>query len=366
MDFKYSLDSSSKKFPCPSCAKITFVYYKDNTTGKYLDTHYGRCDREQKCSYHLSPPKGKKGYSVPFLSLKRITEKAFKLTSLLGHTHIVPASQVLKQLEKRCYISEWFLQKENIHYLDFEYLFFDNEGELIINEIKSVPVYKEIPMSLHSSELHHRIIVDYNNQPFNDHLTSFLIKNFSLKEVQRATQDYYLTGTNYFWNNATIFWQIDVNHKVRAGKIMLYNIDDGKRVKSPYNHINWLHKALKELDFNLTQCLFGLHLLSENYSKDVAIVESEKTAILMSIFLPNFIWLATGSRSNFKHELLVPLKKKRCYAFPDKGEFETWKKTADTLKEKGYSIAVSNILERTDFKCGFDLADYFLLDHVIR
>ncbi|WP_372938062.1 DUF6371 domain-containing protein [Seonamhaeicola sp.] len=41
----------------------------------------------------------------------------------------------------------------------------------------------------------------------------------------------------------------------------------------------------------------------------MAIVESEKTAIIMSMFLPDFIWLATGSKGNFKYELLELLKK---------------------------------------------------------
>lgn len=89
---------------------------------------------------------------------------------------------------------------------------------------------------------------------------------------------------------------------------------------------------LKEPGFNLCQCLFGLHLINEDYQKSIAIVESEKTAVMMSIFLPDFIWLATGSKSNFK--LLEPLKKRNCIAFPDKGEFTNWSNKAKELKSK--------------------------------
>jgi hypothetical protein len=53
-----------------------------------------------------------------------------------------------------------------------------------------------------------------------------------------------------------------------------------------------LHKAFKEPEFNLSQCLFGLHRI-EDHQKTIT-VESEKTAIVMSILLPHYIWLATG------------------------------------------------------------------------
>jgi hypothetical protein len=57
--------------------------------------------------------------------------------------------------------------------------------------------------------------------------------------------------------------------------------------------------------------LFGLHLINEDYQKEIAIVESEKTAIIMSIFLPDFIWIITGSKSGFKFDLLQPLKERK-------------------------------------------------------
>jgi hypothetical protein len=81
---------------------------------------------------------------------------------------------------------------------------------------------------------------------------------------------------------------------------------------------------------------------------------------MMSIFLPEFIWIATGSKSNFKRELLEPLKKRNCFAFPDKGEFKNWSNKAKDLNSQGFKIAVSDLLEQTDFKSGFDLADYYL------
>ncbi|MDA0177203.1 DUF6371 domain-containing protein [Mesoflavibacter profundi] len=356
--FKYSLDKSSKKYVCPNCNKKTFVYYVDTETGNYLTDNYGRCDREHNCGYHKAPPKGKKAYLIPFLSLSDISNKACKLIDLNGVISIIPKSQILERRAKSCYITEWYLKTSTINYLSNEIKYFNTGNVSIINEAKTIRQPEPVKPSFHSLELLNEM---YFENSISDNLTEFLKAVFSPDEVANATLNYCLTGTNYCWNNATVFWQIDDKEKIRGAKIMLYDEHTGKRIKEPYNHINWLHKAIKEPEFNLNQCLFGLHLMNEDYQKDIAIVESEKTAIIMSIILPDFIWLATGSKSNFKLDLLKPLKNRNCFAFPDKGEFEKWNETAKELNKDGYKIAVSNLIEQTDFNNGFDLADYYLL-----
>lgn len=357
--FKYSLDKSSKKNICPNCNKKTFVYYVNTETGNNLTTDFGRCDREQNCNYHKAPPKGKRGYLIPFLALRLISVKAFKLVDVNGVISIIPKSQILEQNKENCFISEWYLKTSTINYLNNESKYFNTDLTPFINEVRALKEPKQVETSYHSLQLQNKLINKYNNQKNDDNLTAFLLNNFTFDEVQKASQDYYLTGANLCWNDATIFWQIDTSEQIRSAKIMLYNKYTGKRIKEPYKHINWLHKAIKEPNFNLCQCLFGLHLINEDYQKNIAIVESEKTAIIMSIFLPEFIWLATGSKSNFKFELLEPLKKRKCFAFPDKGEFNNWSNKAKELKDKGFKIEVSNLLEQTSFKNGFDLADYY-------
>ena len=357
--FRYSLDKSSKKFICPNCNKKTFVYYVDTEKGKYLSTDYGRCDREQNCGYHKAPPKGNKAYLIDFLALKKISDKALKLVDVNGVISMIPKSQILEQKENKCFISEWYLKNSKINYLNNESKYFNSDNVEVINEVTAVKKPQPIKPSFHSITLQDKIIREYESQQFDDNLTTYLLSQFTFDEVQTATQNYYLTGANYFWNNATLFWQINQKEQIHACKIMLYNKISGKRKKEPYNHINWLHNALKVPDFNLSQCLFGLHLINEDYQRNIAIVESEKTAIIMSMFLPNFIWLATGSKSNFKFELLEPLKKRNCIAFPDKGEFANWSNKAKELKSKGLKIEVSNILEQTTYENGFDLADYY-------
>ncbi|MAZ26587.1 MAG: hypothetical protein CL868_05845 [Cytophagaceae bacterium] len=182
----------------------------------------------------------------------------------------------------------------------------------------------------------------------------------------------YNIGLSNHWSNSTIFWQIDQENNVRSGKILLYNPSTGKRIKKPYNHINWYHKTEKIAEFNLQQCLFGLHLIKMHPRKPIAIVESEKTACIMSTIMKEYNWLATGALSNIKTELFVPIYEKNITMFPDasmpnsKGItcYSLWTEKANKLRHQGFQIRVSNLLEikanEAQKKQGFDIADFFI------
>jgi hypothetical protein len=355
--FKYSLDKTSKKYVCPSCNKKTFVYYVDTVSGNYLTTDFGRCDREQNCNYHKAPAKGKRAYLIAFLSLKDITDKASKLVDLNGVIHFVPKSQLMEQNGKSCFIAEWFLKTSTICYLDCESKYFDTGN--IINEVITLKPPDEVKPDYYGMDLLHEMFVVDKIQ---DNLTTFLKTKFTPDEIDTAASTYFITGTDCIWNNSNVFWQIDEHERIRGAKVMQYDKDTGKRIKEPRPRISWLHKVLNVHSYNLSQCLFGLHRITRDYQKDIAIVESEKTAIILSIILPDFIWLATGSKSGFKRELLQPLKNRNVFAFPDKGEYAYWSKTATELNNSGFKIAVSDLLEQTDFNNGFDLADYYLFN----
>lgn len=55
-------------------------------------------------------------------------------------------------------------------------------------------------------------------------------------------------------------------------------------------------------DWELTQCLFGEHLLPLYPDKPVALVESEKTAVICSGLMPRFLWRATGGKQQINQE----------------------------------------------------------------
>lgn len=137
-----------------------------------------------------------------------------------------------------------------------------------------------------------------------NNFVKFLITQFG-EEVATDLIERYFIGTSRHWNGATVFWQVDSQGKIRTGRIMLYSPITGKRTKQPYNHITWAHSSLKLTDFNLNQCFFGEHLLKDE-TKPVALVESEKTAIIASLYLPQFIWLATGGLQNLTQKNATP------------------------------------------------------------
>ena len=109
----------------------------------------------------------------------------------------------------------------------------------------------------------------------------------------------------------------------------------------------------------LQQCLFGLHLINESSKKGIAIVESEKTALMMSLFLPNYIWMATGGKGNFNKKMLLPIKGYTILVYPDKSEFNDWNKIVLELQKEGFKINCSLYIEDEDVADGTDLADVY-------
>jgi len=190
-----------------------------------------------------------------------------------------------------------------------------------------------------------------------NHFVKYLISLFGVEVTTRLVSDYFIVPSTH-WPGSTIFWQIDKQGKIRTGKVMLYDTSTGKRVKQPYNHITWVHKELKRPEFNLKQCFFGEHLLQDRI-KPVAIVESEKTAIISSVYFPKFIWLAAGSLEGLNSQKCKVLQGRKVILFPDVNGFKKW-----TVKAKEFNFIVSDLLEQNATEIerlqGFDLADYLI------
>lgn len=195
-----------------------------------------------------------------------------------------------------------------------------------------------------------------------NNLIIFLNKLFSETEVANVISKYKI-GTSNYWGGTTVFWQIDKEENVRHGKIMLFNSATGKRIKDKNGKafITSVRSILKLKDFNLKQCLFGLHIINEPYKKTIALTEGEKTAVLMSLFSPQYDWLATGGKEALKYDLLLPIKKHNIVAFPDKGEYKNWQEKATKLNSLGFKITVNEWLENTEYDDKTDLADVLVL-----
>ena len=152
---------------------------------------------------------------------------------------------------------------------------------------------------------------------------------------------------------AVIFWQIDKEGNIRTGKIIEYDPKKGKR----NGLIQWVHST--QNDFGLSQCFFGEHLI--NINNPVAVVESEKTACLLSKFNEAFTWIATGGVNGLTREKCDALKGFDVTLFPDHGKYDEWIEKASILDLKcSVSKDCENWFEQGKINKGEDIADYYL------
>ncbi len=86
IQFKYTLDKSSKKFVCPKCNKKSFVKYIETETNDYLSDEFGRCDRQSSCQYFLTPEKEQATFQI--LNIDLITISIFLLRCSLNQNII--------------------------------------------------------------------------------------------------------------------------------------------------------------------------------------------------------------------------------------------------------------------------------------
>lgn len=186
--------------------------------------------------------------------------------------------------------------------------------------------------------------------------------NFSiwLKSITDLPHEYIISTSNKKWFGSVIFWYIDIDNQVRSGKIMQYDPNNGKRVKEPYPLVTWVHKVLKLQNFNLNVCLFGEYLLNKYPNKTVAIVESEKTAILASACYPNLIWLASGSLSYLNFKRCQVLKGRNVILYPDVGAEPKWIEKKDQLNELMPDTKFEVRTLVGNYQKGYDLCDYIL------
>ena len=281
---------------CPNCGdKRSFAYYVDEENTP-LHPSVGRCNHESSCGYHYTP----KQY---FLNHPEC--RTSNVSSFDGQKRDVKSKSTLTEPLKP-------------------------------TAIGCVPIhYVEKSKSVQSNFFR---------------FLSILLGNYygskSQEVLKRLLGEYRLGATR---DGCVIFWQIDMNGKVRTGKVMQYNSEDGHRIKEQGAAINWIHSILKKQkvlpeEWQLSQCLFGEHLLSLYPDKVVVLVESEKSAIIGSAIFPNYVWLATGGKSQMKEDKLRVLSGRTVLLFPDADGYIEWIQRAESMT---YCKAiVSDLIEK--------------------
>lgn len=339
-DHRYILErykGPSSRHTCPGCGKKRiFVRYIDTeNNGSYLAEHVGRCDREVNCGYHYKPKN--------------------------------------------------YFEDNNIE---------NPKPERFERRPKPTPKPAvNIPAQF--------VDVSMSRGTGSNNFIQFLHTLFEPFVVHSLIQLYKIGTSNgaKYWGGkdgaSVIFWFINIAGGVRYGQVKLFN-PDGHTAKFPdirkdgelsscTTGIHYIFKAIRKgqgqelpqwlADYEkqdiYLNCFFGEHLLSmPGYNaRPVAIVEAPKTAIVASVFFPQFTWLAVGALSYLTAERCEVLRGRRVILFPDLGAFTKWSDRASELKHIA-SITVSDILEQSatpeQRRGGWDLCDYLCTDNVRR
>lgn len=153
----------------------------------------------------------------------------------------------------------------------------------------------------------------------------------------------------------TIFWQQDLDHRFRTGKIMYYH-SNGRRNKEKNS---WFAHSKISPDFEYKQCFFGLHLATKDYP--LALCESEKTAVLMSVYQPEYTWLASGGSEMLNITRLNELPRLD-KVFADGGQFEKWEMKTKHFQNRQMDLSVENAIAEKLLSDGSDILDLIQLN----
>jgi hypothetical protein len=296
---RYQFEKSpKKKGTCPDCGHANvFRFMYDIETGQRLPDNFGKCDRLDKCKYIMMPTK--ENYINHFLNKNFNNKTYMKNTSNFAHKPTV--SEVIKHIEA--------------------------------------------------------ITVQTTKKAYNaNNFVLWLNTIFESETVNNLLNTYHV-GTAK--NNGTIFWYMDIENRYRTGKLIEYeNNGHRNKEKTPY----YIHTKLpKEINEKYELCFYGEHLLNlpENINKTVGIVESEKSAIIASVYLPDYVWLACGGANGNTEIKMQTLKNRKILLFNDldNGRIE-FKKAVDKYKAQKFSINMVDLDVNRNDKT--DIADHLI------
>lgn len=395
-DYRYILDKSSRKFPCPVCLKKTFVKYIETETSEYLAGNYGKCDREANCNTHNLPPLETRCCFVPAESIQEHKDSILIIQE--GSRFYFPKSLVFENLPNGCFVAEFILsdskgfkglkwsESDSRYYVSQNRnLTFQGQGNSVIQAkqiIKLEPVY--FPVSVFENTLK-----GYSQNTFIQNLLNTVNYPFSPEDVEQVISLYYLgTVTKGYRKGAITFPYIDKFSNIHTIQVKQFDHNNhttgtDKLDKVIFNGLNQQNKPLPEwltkyINYGKQEgffnCLFGEHLLSKYQQNPVALVEAPKTAIYGTLYfgLPkdpeNLLWLAVYNLSGLNLKRCKNLYGRKVLLFPDLSKtgkaFIEWSRKAKEFEKiiPNSKFVVSDLLEKNASEDqrlkGFDLADF--------
>ena len=316
---------------CPDCGKPEFVVYINALTGEPIDDKScGKCNRETNCGYHKPPRE--------WFDEHRPERREW----LPREEYIARKRQERREAEeaKRIYLQR--------------------EAERMARKFDPLSSEQHPDAQAYMDRMGE---LCEQSQSTDNALARWLCTMFPKDKVDEVLRLYRTGSTSDGW---IVYWQLDLHGRARTGKMMAYG-PDGHRLKGKnIPSFNWVH-AKEGLEQLADQCLFGEHRLM-GWEDTIALVESEKTALIMTIRYPNILWLATGGKKGFIHERLWPICGREVFVLPDADALDEWMAKAEVLnREHGYRFIIHEDYVR---RCTpeararkMDIADMLLIDN---
>jgi len=184
---------------------------------------------------------------------------------------------------------------------------------------------------------------------------------FSVKQYQVGT------AQKGAYAGSPIFWRFSEDGRLSPSKIMRYE-KDGKRAKRP-PYLTWTNLKADYAPLANPPHFYGLQRLSTDKKQPIALVESEKTAIIASIYLPHFTWIATGGDTYFSGTVnqtaktrMQPLEGRKVVLFPDLDKMQSWREKAQIWADQGFDVHINSFVSAYQHLVSektADLADFF-------
>jgi Domain of unknown function (DUF6371) len=307
--------TSKDRHTCPNCGKPKcFSREFDTETGEFVADHVGICNRKDKCGYNYTGWDFIKD-NPDYNRGKNFTPKS---------TYIVPKIETETKLPT---------------YID-KALFAPTLG-------------------FNKANILHRWLVNL----FGQEIALYLIERFNI-------------GTTS--DGKAIMWRIDINGNILSSEIIEYVAKKSEETftktdckRTSYINSVRCHHDFKEsfTDFEKSHCCFGEQYLNDG--KPIYLVESAKTVLIASVYLPQYTWIACEGAGNFSTSFLYlnSLKDRDIYLMPDLGKgFEEWSKRAELKEMKAFFKSVTvddrlqNVVNVSEFeiKEGFDIGDFLI------
>lgn len=328
MSYRYIFYPGSTKFVCPACGQRRFVRYKDTQTGEYLPDKYGKCDRENKCGYHLNP------YAKKYKS------------SVKSAVRIVP-------VPKRT--------------------LFPIPQEVLYNTLGN---YQENTLV--------QYLISKAPHPFTKVDVEKVVSLYYIGTIDLGMG----IRSGFDRGYATTFPFIDRQNNIRAIQAKKFNdrghssgqpnfvhrIIEGQCTRNRKPIPGWI-KAYETNESKVT-CIFGEHLLDRYPHNPIVLVEAPKTAVIGTLYFgfpedqTRPLWLAAGSLGYLTADRCRGLEGRNVFLFPDLSlrgtTYQKWSDRAIELRRRipKTKFTMSDLLEQgasgQDRFNGADLADYLL------